>query len=59
MIGFVFGVNLVFGFWKKWAMARVSLCFYGTMSRLGLQGKSVMPLVVSFGCTIGEPPVRV
>lgn len=54
MIGFVFGVNLVFGFLEEVGyMARVSYVFDGAMARLGLQGKSVMPLVVSFGCTIG------
>jgi ferrous iron transport protein B len=54
IIGFVFGVNLVFGFLEEVGyMARVSYVFDGTMSRLGLQGKSVMPLIVSFGCTIG------
>lgn len=54
MIGFVFGVNLVFGFLEEIGyMARVSYVFDDTMSKLGLQGKSVMPLVVSFGCTIG------
>ena len=54
MIGFVLGVNLVFGFLEEVGyMARVSYIFDGTMARLGLQGKSVMPLVVSFGCTIG------
>ncbi len=54
MIGFVFGVNLVFGFLEEIGyMARVSYVFDGTMTRLGLQGKAVMPLVVSFGCTIG------
>jgi ferrous iron transport protein B len=54
MIGFVFGVNLVFGFLEEVGyMARVSYVFDSTMTRLGLQGKSIMPLVVSFGCTIG------
>ena len=54
MIGFVLGVNLVFGFLEEVGyMARVSYVFDGTMAKLGLQGKSVMPLVVSFGCTIG------
>jgi ferrous iron transport protein B len=54
MIGFVFGVNLVFGFLEEIGyMARVSYVFDSTMARLGLQGKAVMPLVVSFGCTIG------
>lgn len=54
MIGFVLGVNLVFGFLEEVGyMARISYVFDGTMAKLGLQGKSVMPLVVSFGCTIG------
>ncbi|MGI6333503.1 MAG: ferrous iron transport protein B [Saccharofermentanales bacterium] len=54
MIGFVFGVNLVFGFLEEVGyMARVSYVFDGTMGKLGLQGKSVMPFIVSFGCTIG------
>lgn len=47
MIGFVFGVNLVFGFLEEVGyMARVSYVFDGTMAKLGLQGKSVMPLVI-------------
>lgn len=54
MIGFVFSINLVFGLIEEVGyMARVSYVFDGTMSKLGLQGKSVMPLIVSFGCTIG------
>ncbi len=54
MIGFVFGINLVFGLIEEVGyMARVSYVFDGTMSKLGLQGKSVMPFLVSFGCTIG------
>lgn len=54
MIGFVFGINLVFGLIEEVGyMARVSYVFDSTMSKLGLQGKSVMPFLVSFGCTIG------
>ena len=34
-------------------MARVSYVFDNTMGKLGLQGKSVMPFLVSFGCTMG------
>ena len=34
-------------------MARVSYVFDSAMAKLGLQGKSVMPFLVSFGCTIG------
>ncbi|MCP1103206.1 ferrous iron transport protein B [Aequitasia blattaphilus] len=54
MIGFVFSVNLVFGLIEEVGyMARVSYVFDGTMTKLGLQGKAVMPFLVSFGCTIG------
>lgn len=34
-------------------MARISYVFDGTMAKLGLQGKAVMPFIVSFGCNIG------
>lgn len=54
MAGFVFGINLVFGLIEEIGyMARVSYVFDNTMNRLGLQGKSIMPMLVSFGCTIG------
>lgn len=54
MIGFVFGVNLVFGLIEEVGyMARVSYVFDSTMAKLGLQGKAVMPFLVSLGCTIG------
>lgn len=54
MLGFVFGINLVFGYIEEVGyMARVSYAFDNTMSKLGLQGKSMMPLLVGFGCTIG------
>ena len=54
MAGFVFGVNLVFGLIEEVGyMARVSYVFDNTMNKLGLQGKSIMPMLVSFGCTIG------
>ncbi|MDO5547035.1 MAG: ferrous iron transport protein B [Eubacteriales bacterium] len=54
MIGFVFGITLVFGFIEEIGyMARISYVFDGTMSKLGLQGKAIMPFLVSFGCTIG------
>ena len=54
IIGFVFGVNLVFGYLEEVGyMARISYVFDGTMAKLGLQGKSIMPMIVSFGCTIG------
>ena len=54
MAGFVFGINLVFGLIEEIGyMARVSYVFDNTMNKLGLQGKSIMPMLVSFGCTIG------
>ena len=48
MAGFVFGLLEEVGY-----MARVSYVFDNTMNKLGLQGKSIMPMLVSFGCTIG------
>lgn len=54
MAGYVFGVSLVFGFLEEIGyMARVSYVFDSSMSRLGLQGKAVMPFLISFGCNIG------
>ncbi len=54
MLGFVFGVTLVFGMLEEiGVMARISYVFDNTMGKLGLQGKSVMPCLVSFGCTMG------
>ncbi|MBR1651367.1 MAG: ferrous iron transport protein B [Lachnospiraceae bacterium] len=54
MLGFVFGVTFVFGLLEEVGiMARVSYVFDNTMARFGLQGKSVMPCLVSFGCTMG------
>lgn len=54
MLGFVFGVLLVFGLLEEvGVMARISYVFDNTMGKLGLQGKSVMPFLVSFGCTMG------
>lgn len=54
MLGFVFGVTLVFGLLEEIGiMARISYVFDNTMARFGLQGKSVMPFLISFGCTMG------
>lgn len=54
MLGFVFGVTLVFGLLEEVSiMARISYVFDNTMGKLGLQGKSIMPFLVSFGCTMG------
>ncbi|WP_349948753.1 ferrous iron transport protein B [Lacrimispora sp. BS-2] len=54
MASFVFGVSLVFGFMEEVGyMARISYVFDNTMSKFGLQGKAVMPFLVSLGCNIG------
>ncbi len=54
MLGFVFGVLLVFGLLEEvGVMARISYVFDNTMAKFGLQGKSVMPFLISFGCTMG------
>ncbi|MCR4757005.1 MAG: ferrous iron transport protein B [Butyrivibrio sp.] len=54
MLGFVIGVTFSFGLLEEvGVMARISYVFDDTMSRLGLQGKSVMPFLISFGCTMG------
>ena len=54
MSGFVFGISLVFGLMEEVGyMARISYVFDGTMQKLGLQGKAIMPFLVSFGCNIG------
>ncbi len=54
MVSFVFGISLVFGFLEELGyMARISYVFDNSMSKLGLQGKAVMPFLVSFGCNIG------
>ncbi|MCR5120295.1 MAG: ferrous iron transport protein B [Lachnospiraceae bacterium] len=54
MLGFVFGVLFVFGLLEEVGiMARISYVFDNTMAKIGLQGKSVMPFLISFGCTMG------
>ncbi|MCD7947869.1 MAG: ferrous iron transport protein B [Oscillospiraceae bacterium] len=54
MTSFVLGISLVFGFIEEIGyMARISYVFDSTMSKLGLQGKAMMPFLVSFGCNIG------
>ncbi len=54
MLGFVFGVTFVFGMLEEiGVMARISYVFDNTMAKFGLQGKSVMPFLISFGCTMG------
>lgn len=54
MTGYVFGINLVFLAYEEWGyMARISYVFDETLSRFGLQGKSLMPFLMCFGCTMG------
>lgn len=50
----MFGIILVFGLMEDVGyMARISYVFDDTMTKLGLQGKAIMPFLVSFGCNIG------
>ncbi|MGL5438003.1 MAG: ferrous iron transport protein B [Lachnospiraceae bacterium] len=54
MSGFVLGITFVFSFIEEVGyMARISFVFDSLMSRLGLQGKSIMAFLMGFGCTIG------
>lgn len=54
MAAFVLGVNLVFGFLEEIGfLARAAYQFDGLLSKLGLQGKAVAPILMGFGCTIG------
>lgn len=54
MASYVFGISLVFGLMEDVGyMARISYVFDDTMTKLGLQGKAIMPFLVSFGCNIG------
>ena len=54
MAGFVFGVNIAFGFLEEIGfLARAAYQFDGILSKLGLQGKAICPVLMGFGCTIG------
>ncbi|WP_028504963.1 ferrous iron transport protein B [Ruminococcus sp. FC2018] len=54
MGGFVLAVNIVFGYLEEVGfLARMAYQFDGVLSRLGLQGKAVAPMLMGFGCTIG------
>ncbi len=54
MAGFVFGVNFVFGILEENGfLARAAYQFDGLLSKLGLQGKAVCPILMGCGCTIG------
>lgn len=55
MAGFVFGIAFVFGILDEaGVVARISYLFDGTMSKLGLPGKVMMPFLSGFGCNIGS-----
>ncbi len=55
MGGFVFGVAFVFGLLDEIGLvARISYLFDGTMSKLGLPGKVMMPFLSGFGCNIAS-----
>ena len=54
MAGFVFGVSIAFGFLEEIGfLARAAYQFDGILSKLGLQGKAICPVLMGFGCTIG------
>ena len=54
MASFVLGVNIVFGFLEEIGfLARAAYQFDGVLSKLGLQGKAICPVLMGFGCTIG------
>ena len=54
MASFVFGVQLIFGFLEEIGfLARAAYQFDGILSKLGLHGKAVCPILMGFGCTIG------
>ena len=53
MLFYIFGVYLVFGILEDIGyLARLAFVFDRTMNRIGLHGKSFMPMLMSFGCNI-------
>lgn len=53
MAGFCFGATFVFGLLEETGVvARISYAFDDWMSALGLQGKVIMPFMMSLGCTM-------
>ncbi|MBI9109457.1 MAG: ferrous iron transport protein B [Spirochaetales bacterium] len=53
MLCYVFGVYIVFGLLEDIGyLSRMAYVFDSSMSKIGLHGKSVMPLLMSFGCNI-------
>ena len=53
MASFVLGITLGFNLMEETGyLARISFLFDNTMSKVGLQGKTIMPFFMGFGCTI-------
>lgn len=53
MASFVLGITLGFNLMEETGyLARLSFLFDRTMSKVGLQGKAIMPFFMGLGCTI-------
>lgn len=53
MLAYIFGVYIVFGLLEDIGyITRLAYVFDRSMNRIGLHGKSFMPLLMSFGCNI-------
>ena len=53
MASFVLGISLGFNLMEETGyLARISFLFDPTMSKVGLQGKTIMPFFMGLGCTI-------
>lgn len=53
MASFVLGITLGFNLMEETGyLARISFLFDNTMSKVGLQGKTIMPFFMGLGCTI-------
>jgi len=53
MASFALGINFMFGLLEEIGyLARIAFQFDKTLSRMGLQGKAVCPILMGFGCTI-------
>lgn len=54
MLCFVSCINVFIGIIEDTGyMARIAYIFDTAMGKIGLQGKSIMPFIMSFGCTVG------
>ena len=53
MASFVLGITLGFNLMEETGyLARISFLFDHTMSKVGLQGKTIIPFFMGLGCTI-------